>query len=560
MQRINKNITLQKSSNNLIEDFNNFTQDIENTLKLEYVALFNLNKEYFLFELNLSNKEEYIEKIDEDFEFLHENGVITKLLNVENIQYFPEIFDNKENNFIVIPIVSDNGIENIIIINYKDNSLQKDKINQHNLSLLINNFVLNFNLNIKNKKINELDLILSEYKNTNIKGLFNESELVSSILNSIKAGVIIANKESGLIYKTNKLAEKIINYNQEELTDKYINNFLNFQNIISDNHYESKISNKSGLFIDILRNNSTTFIDGVEYLVESFVEISEQKKLHNLLISKNTDLENVVNTKTKDLNKTIEDLEKSIEFRKIAEENIENEKKYSELKTKFLLMVSHEFRTPLTVIRNNIEIIRNYQNQLTNDQFVHYSSRIISSLDFISTILLNINKYQEEVNNTVVKENFINLTEYVNLKISELTKRSAKPIFIDINLPSEYKIEYSIETISPIFENLIDNIYKYSKDIVLAEIYIIPDDEYHIFEFYDKGMGIPPNDISRIEEIFYRGKNAIHIPGVGMGLAVVSKILNFINGKIIINSIENLETKVTIKLPKLININKNLNS
>lgn len=554
MKIVNNHISLKKESNNLTEDFNYFTKEIETTIKLEYISLFKLNKEYYLFELFLSNKDEINnEIIDSDFDFLHENGVITKLLNVENIQYFPEIYDDKQDNFILIPILSDIGIENIIVINYKDKKIQTNQLIQKNLALLINNFVMNFNLKIKNKKINELDLSLSEYKNSNIKGLFNESELVSSILNSIKAGVIIANKESGLIYKTNKLAEKIINYNQEELANKYINNFLNFENIISDNHYESKITNKNGSFIDILRNNSTTFIDGVEYLVESFVEISEQKKLHNLLLSKNSDLEKVVNLKTKDLNKTIEELEKSIEGRKIAEENIENEKKYSELKSKFLLMVSHEFRTPLTVIRNNIEIIRNYQNKLTNDQFVHYSSRIISSLDFISTILLNINKYQEEVNNTIVKDSFINLTEFINIKILELNKRSTKPIFIDVNLPSEYNIEYSVETLAPIVENLIDNIYKYSKEIVLAEIYVVSDDEFHIIEFYDKGMGIPAKDIGRIEEIFYRGSNAIHIPGVGMGLAVVSKILNFINGKIKIVSVENLETKVTIKLPKLIN-------
>lgn len=551
MLKNNKNITLENSTYNINDHFNNLTIEIKKTLNYEYVSLFNLNKDYFLFELTLSTNEELNLIIDEEFELLHENGVITKLLNVENIQYFPDIFNKEENNYIVIPIVTDLGIDNIIVISYKDNTSLLDNLKNQLFSLLINNFVLNFNLNVKNKKINESDLILNEYKNTNIKGLFNESELVSSILNSIKAGVIIANKESGLIYKTNKLAEKIINYNNDELSDKYINSFLNFQNIISDNHYESQIKNKSGLLIDILRNNSTTFIDGVEYLVESFVEISEQKKLQNLLVSKNTDLENVVNTKTKDLNKTKVELKKSLVEKKIAEENIENEKKYSELKTKFLLMVSHEFRTPLTVIRNNIEIIRNYQNQLTNDQFVHYSSRIISSLDFISTILLNINKYQEEVNNSIVKDTTINLTEYVNIKIAELTKRSTKPLFIDINLPDDYQIEYSIETISPIFENLIDNIYKYSKEIVLAEIYLVPDESFHIFEFYDKGMGIPKDDIGRIEEIFYRGKNAIHIPGVGMGLAVVSKILNFINGEIKVTSIENLETKVTIKLPKI---------
>lgn len=93
--------------------------------------------------------------------------------------------------------------------------------------------------------------------------------------------------------------------------------------------------------------------------------------------------------------------------------------------------------------------------------------------------------------------------------------------------------------------------FAYSRDDVKGIITYSLEENFHCFVFQDSGIGIPPENLPRITELFYRGNNTINRPGIG--LTIVQKILNFMRGTIDIESVENEYTKVTIKIPILPN-------
>lgn len=552
----NINILKFNKQNVLIKDvYENVFNNLSNLNNFLYACIYKLNPEFFIFEMdNISNPD--LTKIaDENFEILLENGIISRTIEKGKYELFPE-FRDKENslNFVILPIITSENINYLFVLALEEYWFVDKEINIKFCEIQVELLSYYLDLLSQKEKNKLLSQELNDLKHTNINDVLLHNEVVDTILNSIQSGVVIAKKDTKEIIKVNAVANKIISDQTYSLASSYIDEFLPLHNNISNVHFESKLKNIKGQTVDILRRNTIALIDGIEYMVESFIEISEQKKIQSILKDHNNDLEKLVNEKTNDLYKTIEKLENSINQTKQLEETAENEKKYSELKSKFLLMVGHEFRTPLTVIRNNVEIIKNYKEKLTAIQLDQYANRIISSIDYIATILLNINKYQEDVSALKIQSDLqIFVHEVFEAKINELKKSTNKPVFINIDVPEELLLEYHIDTFSPILFNLLDNIFVYSNEMVLAEIVYKKQGQYHVYEFNDKGIGIPKEDLNRICDIFYRGSNVVNRPGVGMGLAVVKKILQFVNGFIYIESIENVETKITVKLPIISN-------
>lgn len=549
-----ENIEYFKNENNDLSQNEIFDKLFISLSKLDnflFASIFSLNPEFFIFELTRITNLSLSQIADENFDILLENGIISRSLDSGNLEQFPEL-KNTENtlNFIIIPILTNRNANNILLIALNDYWESDKEINLKFCELQIQLLANYLEIKYQNEKNIELNDTINNFKQNSINSVLINNEVVDTILNSIQSGVLIAKKDTKEIIKANTIASKIIAKPTQEISNNYLDEFLPLQNNLTNAHFESQIKDIFGKSIDVLRRNTIAMIDGIEYVVESFVEISEQKKIQNLLKDHNKDLEIMVNEKTQDLFNTIEKLENSIKQKREIEESAENEKRYSELKSKFLLMVGHEFRTPLTVIRNNVEILKNYSHKLSAVQLDHYTTRIISSIDYIATILLNINKYQEDIGVTKNTDDLlIPVIEVIESKINELKKTINKPVFIDLDIPKDLMLEYHIDTFYPLMHNLIDNIFVYSNEIVLAEITYKRQGNNHIYQFYDKGIGIPNSDLPRVTEVFYRGSNIVNRPGVGMGLAVVNKILQFINGFIFIESTENLETKVTIQIP-----------
>ncbi len=531
--------------NTIIESISVF----KSVSNFESLALFHMDKESFMY-LPKHVDNISIEDANDYFDYLSELGIVGQAINYDKILIFPELADeNYPNNFAVVPISTSLGTDYIVVIklnehwkNFKESNL---KIIEIQTQLLINAI----ELSIANEDSKKLKQELEDFKHGQVRDTYESREDINAILNAIQAGVIISNRFTGEILRTNPMADKLIGTSQKDLAGKYISEFLKQENSIANRHYESKLNNTQGEEIEIIRKNTIANIAGVDYLVESFVDITEQKEAQKILLRSKEDLESIVQTRTKDLANTIEQLEDEIKLRQVAETTAENEKKYSELKTKFLLMVSHEFRTPLTVARNNAEILKTYSQRLSIEQIVHHSSRILQTVDYLSTVMSNISNYEQLTNNQITNKS-IKIYDLIEERLSHFNKFLNKTIVFSNLVPKEIAVNLSTDVLSPIINNIIDNIITYSKEKVYGKVNYQEDAEHHILRFIDYGIGIPESDLKRVTEIFYRGSNVSNIPGVGMGLAVVKQTLNIINGELAIESEENEWTEVSITLQK----------
>ncbi|MCX6146901.1 MAG: HAMP domain-containing sensor histidine kinase [Candidatus Kapabacteria bacterium] len=541
---LSKKIALD--SDIVVSTLNNFTI----LPNIKFVSLYNLDKETFMFEHHSTIKEEFQELSIKEFENLSSKGIVGQSLNSGGVIFYPELLSRENKTYyVLIPLSCSFGTEYLILLvldehwmEDKESCIKFCELQSDFLTYALDNtFFSKENQNLKSE--------IGNLKHGQVVETYESQDDINTILNAIQAGVIIAFKETGAILKSNPMANKLIGTTHTELTNKPISNFLKQENNIANNHFESKLKDINGKSIDVLRKNIVTTIFGAEYLVESFIDITDQKVAQKVLERSKDELESLIKMRTSDLEYTINELESQISLRKKAEFTAESEKKYSELKTKFLLMVSHEFRTPLTIVRNNSEILKNHYDRLEKAEINKLTSRNLLVIDYLSMVLLNINKYEQVNEVKVTSAAGIKLIDVFRNKISSYNSFVDKPLNFDLNIPESLILQYSIESIAPIVENILDNVLRYSKDVVYAKITCEKVGNFHILSIEDKGIGIPETDISRVTEIFYRGENVGNIPGVGMGLALVKQILKIIGGELHIKSQLNIGTKVMIKIP-----------
>ncbi len=230
---------------------------------------------------------------------------------------------------------------------------------------------------------------------------------------------------------------------------------------------------------------------------------------------------------------------------------LEKEKELGELKSRFVTMASHEFRTPLTTILSSTFLLENYTGEnYEKEKLVHTNriKRAVNNLTMILNEFLSIEKFEEDK----VKVTFtaVDIPSYIMNVVfeMELLKKDGQAIEYHhsgkkevINLDS--KLLWSIVT------NLISNALKYSKESrkikVKSEIF----DNSLKLTVSDSGIGIPPEEHKHIFERFYRARNATNFEGTGLGLHIVQKYVHLMKGTIAFDSKLNGGTDFIVILP-----------
>jgi len=230
---------------------------------------------------------------------------------------------------------------------------------------------------------------------------------------------------------------------------------------------------------------------------------------------------------------------------------LEKEKELGELKSRFVTMASHEFRTPLTTILSSTFLLENYTGEnYEKEKLVHTNriKRAVNNLTMILNEFLSIEKFEEDK----VKVTFtaVDIPSYIKNVVfeMELLKKDGQAIEYHhsgkkevINLDS--KLLWSIVT------NLISNALKYSKESrkikVKSEIF----DNSLKLTVSDSGIGIPPEEHKYIFERFYRARNATNFEGTGLGLHIVQKYVHLMKGTIAFESKLNGGTDFIVILP-----------
>ncbi|MCC6818978.1 MAG: HAMP domain-containing histidine kinase, partial [Bacteroidia bacterium] len=298
-------------------------------------------------------------------------------------------------------------------------------------------------------------------------------------------------------------------------------------------------------------------------LVVAFViDISERKKKDDELreandllrqtsyqLSKlNQELEQKVQERTLEL---AEMIRKLTESKKEVDLALEKEKELNNLKSRFISTASHEFRTPLATIMSSVSLTGKYAENFDKEKMMKHIDRVKNSVNHLTDILndfLSLDKLEEGV----VLANLENI--YLNALINELTdemrgiaKAGQKIIYSGLQANDLIYIDKRI--LKNILLNLISNAIKYSNENTLIEISAKRDFDYLFLEIKDQGIGIPINDQAHIFERFYRANNSGNVQGTGLGLNIVKKYVEILNGEINFKSIPEKGTKFTLKFP-----------
>jgi len=234
-------------------------------------------------------------------------------------------------------------------------------------------------------------------------------------------------------------------------------------------------------------------------------------------------------------------VEKNITQEKLAEikvlDALEREKQLNELKSRFVSMASHEFRTPLSTILSSASLIEKYLEKNDIEKSAKHINRVKSSVGLLTSILndfLSLSKLEEgKIQLTTSKFNIKELFEEI---IDDLKNTKNKPIKVRYSHTNDEMIISDKSFLKNIAYNLLSNAFKYCNSKVICKTEISPRQLYIFVE--DDGIGIPKEEQKNLFTRFYRAKNVTNIQGTGLGLNIVKHYLELLGGEISFQSKE----------------------
>jgi signal transduction histidine kinase len=231
--------------------------------------------------------------------------------------------------------------------------------------------------------------------------------------------------------------------------------------------------------------------------------------------------------------------------------SLEKEKELNLLKSRFVSMASHEFKTPLSSILSSAALISKY---VTTEQVADRSrhvDRIKSSVNHLNNILmdfLSITRLEEGQFVPVISRfSLLSMLSELKAEAESLLKKDQQLIcehdFDDLEMKSDKNI------LRNILYNLVSNAVKYSEEGKKITCRITLDDEFFRIMISDQGMGIPLEDQKHIGSRFFRASNVVNVPGTGLGLNIVLSYLHTLKGTLSFESEPGKGTTFTITLP-----------
>jgi PAS domain S-box-containing protein len=241
--------------------------------------------------------------------------------------------------------------------------------------------------------------------------------------------------------------------------------------------------------------------------------------------------------------------------RKLAEEELQRalsrEKELNRLKSNFVTLVSHEFRTPLGVIMSAAEILENYFERLApgrrREHLQDIGQATRQMADLMEQVLLLGKIESDRMPNRVAP---LELADYCGKLVEEViaaTARKCPIVFEAGKISGTARGDESL--IRHIFTNILGNAVKYSAAGSEVRFCAERDGTDAVFVVRDRGIGIPEEDAAQLFTSFHRGSNVGEVPGSGLGLGIVKRCVDLHGGTIAVRSQLDEGTEVTVRLP-----------
>lgn len=233
------------------------------------------------------------------------------------------------------------------------------------------------------------------------------------------------------------------------------------------------------------------------------------------------------------------------------EENLIKERELNEMKSRFVSMASHEFRTPLTTINSSASLILKYHEKETYDKLDKHVSRIKNAVRNLTSILndfLSLEKLESGKVSTSLKEH--DISKLIDEILDEMSGslKSGQQLLNHVKPGVIFNTDAQL--LRNILINLLSNAIKYSSENDKVEVSLVDFKDHIEISVKDHGMGIPKNEQDRMFSRFFRAGNVANIEGTGLGLNIVQRYLSLLDGSISFESIEGEGTTFFITLPK----------
>lgn len=374
--------------------------------------------------------------------------------------------------------------------------------------------------------------------------LRESEEKFRKILETASEGVMLVD-HAGTIKLINRYVEEIFGYERDELLDQPVEVLLPPD--VRDVHVTFRQSYQEyptphlmgeGRELLGLRRDGTTF--PVEVSLAPVV-VSGQQMIMCLVID--------ITVRRQ--------LEEQRLYARTLEIELEKEREIIELRENFTSMLSHEFRTPLTIILSSISILQTYLEKLPREKVSELLDRASNQIHRMVAMLDDV---------LAVSRGNANRIEFhpESIEVSPFCQRIIQNIeLIDQNQHS-FEFDASdapqrfigdVLLLENCFSNLLSNAAKYSppRTRITFEVRSANQGEHVLFSVSDQGIGIPPEEQPRIFQPFHRAANARHIQGTGLGLAIVRQYVERHGGRIWFESREGRGTRFNVELPLRLN-------
>lgn len=230
---------------------------------------------------------------------------------------------------------------------------------------------------------------------------------------------------------------------------------------------------------------------------------------------------------------------------------IKKERELGELKSRFVSMASHEFRTPLSTILSSANLIARLNEAGKEKDRLKNVERIRSSVKNLVDILnefLSLGRLEE--GKVSVNQEEFDLVEFMEAIVQELqhAHKPGQQVRVSSPLPA-IQVNLDKQFVRNIFLNLLSNALKYSPEGKQVEIVIALQPTTFSVKIVDQGVGIPEDEHKHLFDLFFRARNATNIQGTGLGLPIVKKYIDLMHGEIAVESQVEKGTTFTITLP-----------
>lgn len=413
------------------------------------------------------------------------------------------------------------------------------------------------------------------------RSIESDQQQVKALFDHATEGIILTD-DKGKIVLLNPAAFRLFKYEANDLPGRSIDV------LIPQRFHSTHVHDREGFYHKpsnrTMGRNRDLFArkkDGTEFPVEVslgyyreqaklfviafIVDITERKASEQELLNRQQQLEKItedmrhlnagleakVEQRTRILREALQELEKSQEE---LSESLSKEKELNEIKSRFVSMASHEFRTPLSTILSSANLLARYtttEDQDKRDKHIKRTKDAVKHLNVLLEDFLSVGKLEE--GKVMAEPTSFSLRELMEEVTEEMQSIAKKDQVIHCSYPGDQLLTSDKRLVKNILINLLSNAVKFSDEGAHIDLQAGPGAESGVVLFVrDKGIGISAEDQQHLFSSFFRGGNAVNIEGTGLGLHIVRRYLDLLQGKINLESTLGEGTCVTVELPEKI--------